>query len=177
MLTYKRGPGKNPADYKFAEIFAFYKETYKDTALPKDVVRKLYSKLFPAIVKLMVFENLDYRMPSRLGYIRVKKKLREPKLYENGDLDTRGLAINWKATKKLWQKIYPDKTAEEIKAVEGKPLVRELNEDNGGYRLMWYWDKSTSAAKNQNAYYINLSRSNDQILSKGVRFNNLNFYE
>ena len=93
MLTYKRGPGKNPADYKFAEIFAFYKETYKDAALPRDVVRKLYSKLFPAIVKLMVFENLDYRMPSRLGYIRVKKKLREPKLYENGMESYSGIQI------------------------------------------------------------------------------------
>jgi len=175
MLTYKRGPGKNPADYKFAEIFAFYKETYKDAALPRDVVRKLYSKLFPAIVKLMIFENLDYRMPVRMGYLRVKKKAVAPSIDSSGNLDTRGLSVDYKKTKRLWQKLYPDKTAEEIKAIEGKPIVRELNEHSNGYRLVFFWDKTTSNLSNQNAYYVKLTRTNCQTLSHGAKYNNLNF--
>jgi hypothetical protein len=125
----------------------------------------------------MVFETLDYRMPSHLGYLRVKKKLVEPKLYENGDIDTRRLSVNWKKTKQLWQKIYPEKTAEEIKNIKDKPLVRELNEKTNGYRMTWFWDKSTCNLKNQTAYYIKITRDNCRILSGGIRSNKLNFYE
>lgn len=177
MLTFKRGCRRVKADYKFNEIYNFYKEQYGDKALPKETVRIIYSKLFPGIVKLMVFETLDFRMPAHLGYIRVKKKLVEPKLYDNGELDTRRLSVNWKKTKQLWQKIYPDKTAEEIKLIEGKPIVRELNENTEGYRLTWFWDKTTCNLKNQTAYYIDITRDNDKILSKAVQTNALNFYE
>jgi hypothetical protein len=177
MLVYRRGPSKVKADYKFDEIYKFYSERYGESSLPRDVVMKIYSKLFPAIVKLIIFENLDYRMPARMGYLRVKKKLREPKIDENGNLDTRGLSIDYKKTKRMWEKLYPGKTAEEIKAISGKPVVRELNEDNGGYRLLWFWDKTVCNIPNQNAYYVNLTRSHDQMLSRGAKLNNINFYE
>ena len=177
MLTYKRGKRKIIADYKFDEIYNFYQEQYGEKALPRDVVRKIYSKIFPGIVKLMVFETLDFRMPAHLGYLRVKKKEVTPKIDVSGELDTRKLSVNWKKTKKLWQDIYPDKTAEEIKDIEGKPVVRELNDHSDNYRMSWFWDKSTCKVKNQNAYYIDLTRTNDQILSSGIKYNDLNFYK
>ena len=108
-MIFKRGQRKVIADYKFDDIYRFYKEVHGSKALPKSVVREVYKKLFPAIVKMMVFDTLDFRMPSRLGYIRVKKKLVEPKLDENGNLDARRLSIDWKKTKKLWLKLYPGK--------------------------------------------------------------------
>jgi hypothetical protein len=176
MLIYRRGKRKVIADYKFEDIYKFYKEQYKEKALPKAIVRKIYSKIFPAIVKLMVFENFQYRMPKRLGYLSVKKKEVGPKLDSDGKLDTRTLSVNWKKTKQLWQEIYPDKTEIEIKAIKDKPLVRELNEHSNGYRCLWYWDKTTCNIKNQNAYYIDMTRTNDHILSNGIKYNNLNFY-
>jgi len=174
--VYRRGKRKVLADYKFDDIYTFYKERYKDKALPKNVVKKIYQKIFPEIVKLMVFDNLDYRMPARLGYIRVKKKLVGPKITESGELDTRSLSINYKKTKKLWQELYPGKTGEELKEIRNKPLVRELNDHSNNYRVIWFWDKTTSNLKNQNAYYINMTRDNDRILSSGVKTNKLNFY-
>lgn len=176
MLTYQRGKRKVIADYKFEDIYKFYKEQWKKKALSKKVVREIYKRLFPEIVKLIVFENLDYRFPSRLGYLRVKKKLVGPKLNEDGSLDTRTLSINWKKTKKLWIQMYSGKTKEEIKEIKDKPLVRELNDHSNNYRVTWFWDKTTCNIKNQNAYYINLTRDNDKILSSGVKTNNLNFY-
>lgn len=176
-LEYKRGKRKVLADYKFEEIYNFYKEVNGNRALPKKTVMEIYSKLFPAIVKLMVFENFDYRMPSRLGYIRVRKKEVGPKIDKNGNLDTRRLSVNWKATKRLWKKLYPDKTEEEIKAIKNKKVVRELNEHTNGYRMTWFWDKVTCNLKNQFAYYVNFTRDNDKILSAGVKNNSLNFYE
>jgi len=126
---------------------------------------------------MIVFDTLDFRMPARLGYIRVKKKLVEPKIDENGNLDTRRLSIDWKKTRRLWDKLFPGKNKDELKAIKDKPLVRELNEDYNGYRVVWYWDKTTCNIKNQDAYYIDVTRDNDRILSRGVKMNNLNFYE
>jgi len=177
MLTYPRGKNKIKADYKFVELYNFYKEVHGEKALSKEVVKKVYSKLFPEIVKLIVFDNLDFRMPARLGYIRVKKKLIEPKIDDQGNLDARRLSVDWKKTNKLWQKLYPEKSREELKQMKDKPLVRELNESTNGYRVTWYWDKTTCNIKNQNAYYINMTRDNDKILSRGTKLNNLNFYE
>lgn len=176
-LIFKRGPRKTLANYKLGEIYKFYKELYGKKALPRSTMREVYKRLFPSIVKMMVFDNFEYRMPSRLGYIRVKKKLVEPKLDENGNIDARRLSVDFKKTKKLWQKLYPGKTQKELKQIKDKPLVRELNEDYNGYRVVWYWDKTTCNLPNQAAYYINLTRDNDRILSSGVKFNNLNFYE
>jgi len=177
QLTYRRGPRKVLADYKFDEIYKFYKEVNGDKALPKSTVKEIYRRLFPEIVKLIVFENLDYRMPARLGYLRIKKKLTEPKIDKDGNLDTRSLSINWKKTKRLWQKLYPDKTGEELKLIDNKPLVRELNESTNGYRMTWFWDKLTCNLKNQSAYYVKFTRDNCRVLSHGIKMNNLNFYE
>ena len=176
MLVYKRGNRHVLADYKFDAIYNYYKERWGEKALPKDKVKLIYQKLFPAIVKLMVFENLDYRMPSRLGYLRVKKKLVEPKIDMNGNLDTRNLSVNWKKTKRLWQEVYPNKNGEEIKLIEGKPIVRELNEHSNNYRVMFFWDKLTCNIKNQSAYFVKMTRDNCTTLSHGVKHNNLHFY-
>lgn len=176
-LIFKRGPRKILADYKFGDLYNFYKELHGSKALPKSVVKEVYKKLFPAIVKMMVFENLDYRLPNRLGYIRVKKKLVEPKLDKDGNVDARRLSVDFKKTKRLWEKLYPGKTQKELKAIKDKPLIRELNEDYNGYRVTWYWDKTTCNLPNQSAYYIKITRDNNRILSSGVKFNNLNFYE
>jgi hypothetical protein len=176
MLQFNRGKGKVVADYKFNDIYKFYKERYGDKALSREVVHELYKRLFPEIVKLIVFDNLDYRMPARLGSLRIKKKEVVPRIDEKGNLDVRRLSVNYKATKRLWEKLYPGKTAEEIKQIKNKPLIRELNDHSNNYRVTWFWNKVTSNLKNQTAYYINISRDNDKILSRGVKTNNLNFY-
>ena len=177
MLIYKRGKRKVLADYAFDDIYKFYKERYGDKALPKPVVHKIYKSVFPEIVKLMVFENLDYRMPARLGSLRVKKKLVEPKIDKDGNLDTRRLSLNYKATKRLWEKLYPDKTAEEIKQIKGKPVVRETNDHSNNYRATWFWNKLTCNIVNQSAYNVKLTRGNCMVLSHGVKNNKeLNFY-
>jgi len=176
MLVYKRGKRKVIANYKFDEIYKYYVERWGSKALPKSKVRAFYKRMFPEIVKLMVFENLDYRMPAKLGSIRVKKKLIEPVLNDEGNVDARRLSVNWKKTKQYWQKLYVGKTEEEIKLIENKPLIRETNDHTNGYRLTWFWDKLTTTIKNQSAYYIDIARDNDNILSRGAKMNNLNFY-
>ena len=177
MLIYRRGRNKVLADYTFDDIYKFYKEVYKDKALSRKSVHEIYKRMFPEIVKLIIFDNLDYRMPCRLGSIRIKKKKASPTINEEGKLDTRKLSINWKKTKSLWEELYPGKTAEEIKLIKDKPRIKEINEHTNGYRMTWFWDKVTCNIPNQNAYYINLCREADKILSSAVKTNDLNYYK
>lgn len=176
MLTYKRGNRKLIADFKFNDIYKFYKKN-SDNPLPKSLVKTLYKEMYTELIKLIVLDNFQFRMPNKLGYLRVKKKVVEPKLNKEGELDTRALSINWKKTKLLWQSKYEGMTAEEISAIPNKPVIRELNEHTDGYRFMWFWEKLTSSTPNQSAYYIEMTRTNKKILSQASKTNKLNFFE
>lgn len=176
MLAYRRGKRKVIADYKFDDIYKYYKKNNPNNYLDKQTVRKLYKEMFTHIVKLIVLDNFQFRMPCNLGDLRIKKKEVQPRLNEDGELDTRHLSIDWKTTKQLWEKKYKGKTAEEISQIPNKPLVRELNDHTDGYRYVWYWERLTSNVPNQSAYNIDMTRTNDQILSRASKTNNLNFF-
>jgi hypothetical protein len=178
MLAYRRGKSRVIADYSFDDIYKYYKSLYKDKSyLSKKQVKALYKEVFTEIAKMIVLDNLQFRLPANLGYLRIKKKYVEPTINENGELDTRRLSIDWKATKKLWQERYPGMSSEELKKIKNKPVIRELNEHTDGYRYVWYWEKLTSTVPNQTAYYIDMTRTNDQILSRASKVNHLNFFE
>lgn len=177
MLQYKRGPRRIIADYKKEDLYEYYLEKY-DNNVNKIVYSQILKRFFSELIHLMIFENLEYNMPARLGALRIKKKLSKPRLDENGNLDLRGLPINWKKTKEYWQKLYPDKSPEEIKAIKDKPLVRELNEHTDGYKVMWKWDKITCNIPNQSIYQLDMTREYDRLLSKAAKtVKNLEYYE
>ena len=71
--------------------------------------------------------NFEFRMPGRLGYIRIRKKLAIPKVI-NGKLFSNHLGVDYKATKELWKEKYPGKTLKELKNIENKPLIKYLND-------------------------------------------------
>jgi len=177
MLTYKRGKRKVIADYKIDDIYRFYCESSPDNYVSKQMMHTLFKEMFPSIVKMIVLDNFQFRMPANLGDLRIKKKITKPSINDKGELDTHRLSIDWKTTKALWLQKYPDKTAEEIKSIEDKPVIRELNEHTDGYRYVWYWDKLTTNIPNQSAYYLDMTRTNDQILSGASKTNDLNFYK
>jgi len=177
MLTYKRGNRRIIADYKFDDIYRHYKTQSGKNCLDKKTVRALYKEIFDELIKAIVLDNFQFKMPSNLGYLRVRKKKVEPKLLEDGTIDTRVMSMDWKKTKKLWEKLYPELTAEEISNIPNKPKVIELNEHTDGYRFMWFWEKLTSNIPNQSAYYLEMTKQNKKILSQSSKQNELNFFE
>lgn len=178
ILQYKRGNRKIIADYKTGDIYKFYKNKYGNEALSRKIFMRVLKGILPELILLMIFENFEFSMPARLGTLRIKKKLVEPKLDENGELDVRSLSINYKKTKELWMKLYPGKSPEEIKKVKNKPLVRELNEHTDGYRFIWYWDRLTCNVPNQSAYSLDMTRTYDRQLSNAARtIKNINYFE
>jgi hypothetical protein len=176
MLSYKRGKRDIIAENKIADIYKFYKSSINNP-VSQSVVKAVYKDVFPELIKLIVLENFEFRMPGKLGHLRVRKKRIEAKIDNNGDLDTRALSINWKKTKQLWEKKYEGLKEEELLAIPDKPVIRELNEHTDGYRFMWHWDKRATSIPSQNAYYIQLTRANKKILSQASKTNELNFFE
>jgi len=178
MLNYKRGNRKILANYKTYDIYKHYRTKHGNDAVDRKTFMKVLKDILPQLILLMIYENFEFSIPARLGTLRIKKKLVEPKLDENGDLDVRSLSINYKKTKELWTKLYPDKTPEEIKEIKDKPLVRELNEHTDGYRFIWYWDRLTCNIPNQSAYSLDMTRTYDRQLSNAAKtIKNLDYYE
>lgn len=177
MLQFKRGKRKILADYKTDDIYKFYK-TISKKPVSKSKFRAVLKDLFPELIKMIIFRNFDFRFQGGIGNLSVRKRKVEVKLNEDGSLDTSRLSINWKKTKKYWQELYPGKTAEEIKAIKDKPVIRELNDHTDGYRVYWNWDKRTSTVPNQIAYKLDMNREYDRLLSGAVRsVKKLDFYE
>ncbi len=177
MLQFKRGKRKVLADYKLKDLYNYYSSEVKDP-VDKETYKRVLGKIYPEIIKMIIFENMEFYFPNRLGTFRIKKKLTEVKLTEEGEVDVRALSIDWKKTKALWVEMYPDKKPKDFKAIKDKPLIRELNEHTDGWRYTWYWDRFTSNIPHQSYYTLDLNREYDRLLSKAAKtINNLEYYK
>jgi len=178
MLQYRRGNRKILADYKTEDIYSYYAEKYGKEAKSKATFMKILKRGYPEIINFIIYENMELTLPSRLGDLRIKKRITQPEIDEDGNLDVRKLSINWKKTKEYWEELYGGKTAEEVKKIKDKPLVRELNKHTDGYRFLWYWDRLTSNVPNQIAYSLDMTREHDRKLSKAAKtIKNLDYFE
>lgn len=132
---------------------AYY--AYKKEVGRNGVDRKLYSDLCQEFNKRisdkMITESLEFRMPYRLGFLRVKA-IKQEVIIKDGRLDTTRMPIDWPACRDYWNEIYPDKTWEEIKQIPDKKLIVHTNEHTDGYLMKWYWDRRQVNIKNYTAY-------------------------
>lgn len=161
---------KIKTDYGSTEIYKLY---CKKTGNPRKLTRGQYTtilkKFFEKILDDLIFKGNEFTMPNRLGNIRVKKSKIKIKLNKDGKLDKTRLSPDWKACRKLWAEMYPDKSWEEIVAIKDKPMVYHTNRHSDGYRHGWKWDKSTCIALNNTAYSFEMCRAADRKLAKALK--------
>lgn len=106
----------------------------------RDIVKDLNLELRDKILK----KSLDFKMPSRMGYIGIRKNKTVYKIDESGKVKCNLSVVNWPATKEMW------KNNPEAKAQ--KKLVKVLNEHSDGYVYRWYYNKFTANYKWKSAY-------------------------
>ena len=177
------------------ELYKFYKETliYKGKRFRskhlefKDkhrfiIDRKTFSNIIKdfnkEIARLIIDENMEFRMPANLGTIRIRKYKKILKFNEDGTIIKKYLGIDWPATIKHWGELYPDKTEQEIRLIKGKPRLRYLNEHTDGYVFKLYWNKHRCAIVNKRFYRLVLSRTNKRRIAYQLKNNsNANYYE
>jgi len=104
-----------------------------------------------ALSQKIIKESFEFKIPFGLGYLRIKAS--KPKLkFKNGKPQIHKMAINWKETLNLWERMYGDKSKAEYKKIPDKKLVVHTNEHTDGYVMKWYWDRRISNVKNQTVY-------------------------
>jgi hypothetical protein len=121
------------------------------------------------IINKIIYANLTFKIPGRLGFLRIRKMKIKIRL-KKGKLDTNRLSIDWGSTRKLWDN--------DIEARENKRLIYHLNEHSEGYVHRFYWAKYFAIVRNKCVYAFVPCRDAKRLLAKGIKENNeLDFYE
>lgn len=175
---------KNKERHGLPEIYSFFKKKFskKERDSPAFIDYRKFSSVikdFNKELSRMVIEDAaEFKMPLRLGYVRLKKYKKKPHINEDGTIDKKGLSIDWPASKALWAREYPGKTLLELKQIHNKPLVYFLNEHTDGYGFMFYWNKKGSNAINRSLYSMVFTFSNNRHLAHVLKSDNkIDYYE
>jgi len=166
-MAYIRGEGKNNADYTLRDLYKEYRNKDKNK-----VDYKLYAEFLKEynerILNAIIYENLEYKFPYKLGYLRIQKRKKTPYI-KNGELVTVHMQIDWKRTLDSWRKKYPNLTDEEIKEIPNKKRLLYHNDHTNGFSVRFYWDKRFSTAKNQSSYIYKTTRTVKENLARFIK--------
>lgn len=165
-MDYKRRfkvTGGIPDSY---EVYRKDKKSKGETFLDKNMYITLCHEFNKRISNKIIKESFEFKIPHGLGYLRIKT-MKLKYRFKDGKLNAIKSCPNWYETRKLWSRLYPDKTWEEIKEIPDKKILVHTNEHTDGKVMRWYWDKRLSNFTNQTVY------SFDPV--KGVQDNN--YYE
>lgn len=166
-MVFKRGNGKNNSDVKMIDFYNNYRDNSKNPVDYKtfsNVIKEYNDRIMNAII----YENLEFRMPFRLGYIRIQRRRLTP-FEKDGKIVKQHIMPDWKKTLEYWKKIYPNKTVDEIKKIPNKKILRYLNEHTNGYSARFYWDKKISNVKNQSCYIFKATRTAKENLASYIK--------
>ncbi len=168
-----RTGGKYNSDFNILDIYKFYKQSQKDKK--KDIIdlstfRSILKYHNDEICKSIVKESTEFRMPYRLGYLRIRKFKQRIISDADGKLKTDHMKIDWKSTNELWEK------NEEAKRI--KKLVFHTNNHSNGFYYKWYWDKRSCNIKNSSVYSLVISRQYKRLIPETIKNNDsIDYYE
>jgi hypothetical protein len=97
------------------------------------------------IVNFVLLDAGEFRVPHRIGVIRIKKR----------KTDMNNLRIDFGEFRKTGKKIY------------------HLNEHSKEYYYRWYWQKKQAIIKNKSAYSFRATRTNKRIIKQLVTNKNI----
>lgn len=174
-MYFGKGLGKYNADFKSKDIYKYYKEKYKDKAVDEKKFWKVWNEFIDIRMQLVVYNNLEFYLPNRMGSIRVEIVCDAIGFKKDGTIRK---YRDWGATIKLWETLYEGKTPQEIKEIKNKPIVYYVNDHVDGKICRFYWDKSTCHFRNHSHYTFEPVRKwNREHLAKFIKKTKvLNYY-
>lgn len=147
---FKRRENKIKVDFKPSDIFDFYKDKSKNP-VKSTIFHEVLKEYNGEMLRMVLYDGLDFTLQNRLGFIRIKKFDNTLKLNDKGEIANK-LRPNWGKTLKKWKELYPDVDPKDYKNIPDKPVIYHLNEHTDGWAFRWYWDKITCNVINQSAY-------------------------
>ncbi|MDB4285894.1 hypothetical protein N9933_01170 [bacterium] len=128
----------------------------------KPVSIKEYLDINSLFIKYMISNVLNgesISLPERFGTLSIVGKKTKIKFDEFNR--PKGLAPDWKRTKRLW--------AKNEEAKEKKQLVFHTNDHSDGIRYKFLWSKKRMFIKNKTLYSLILTRANKRAVAKNVK--------
>lgn len=170
MIIKKRGKDKIKEHFSLKSAYRYFCKNNPDVKIDAKEYRKIIYEANDAIINKIIYNNLKFLIPARLGYLEIKKSKKSPKLDKNGNLITKSLPIDHGSTLKLWQ--------EDEEAFKTKKRIYHLNEHTEGYLLKFKWDKFSALIKNKSIYSFTACRKATRALASAVKQNpDIDFYE
>lgn len=147
---------KNKTHHGIAEVYKFY-QSNSDAPLEYSMFGKIYKAFFAEISRIIIYEAFEFRVPHRLGRLRIRKYKPKVKVNSDGTLDKSRLRPNWGKTNALWAR------SEEAK--KNKQLVYHTNDHSDGYQHRFFWEKRMMNVPNYSAYSFIPARANKRELA------------
>lgn len=142
--------------YNIRDSYTDYQAESQD---PVDI--QTYISIANGFMKFLMrnfFLKGELSMPERLGILQIVGKKVKIKIEDGG---IKGLAPDWKETKKLWET--------DDKAKSEKKLVYHFNEHTNGVRYKMHWYKSRVLVSNKTLYNLVFTRTNKRIMASLVQ--------
>ena len=168
-MAYIRGLGKNNASVTLKELYKNYKSKSKNPVEYK-VYAEFLKEYNERIMRSIIYDNLEYRFPYKLGTLRLQKRKYAP-YTKNGKLVKKHISVDWKRTRAYWKELYPDMTLQEMKTIPNKKVLLQHNDHSDGYSVRFFWDKRISTTKNQFYYLFKATRTAKEDLAKFIKLN------
>ena len=148
-------------EYGMTDFYKYYKDNKTEINKPLGLneYRKVLNGLFSKIRDKMTSDVYDYKLPRRLGVIKIRKFIKIVKIDDNGKMSHR-LAPNWKATKELWN------SDPEMKAQ--KKIIFHDNENTNGYTFKIVYSKKSANFRGQGIYKLKPCRRFTRNLSVNI---------
>ena len=149
--------------------YDFYKEKYGRNGLPVNTFTKVCRRLNEIISDKIVEETFEFKMPHKLGFIRIKRAGHDVlPTNKEGGLHKGLMIVDWKETWNYWYEKYPDKTRAEIMAIKGKKPIYQTNPHTDGAIMKWYWFKQYCNIPNHSYYRFKPVKGNRLKLGKWI---------
>lgn len=167
-MAYKRGVGKHNIDFGIADLYKEYKDK-SDNPVSNSLYSKILKEYNDRMINHIIYSALEYKMPYRLGYIRIQRRKKSPYIGEDGNIVDYHLGIDWQKSLALWRKNYPGLSDEELKEIPNKKKLKYLNDHTNGYSARFFWDKNLSNVRNQSFYIFKATRTAKEILAGYIK--------
>lgn len=119
----------------------------------------------------MIYDNMEYQMPYRLGILSIKKTKPKAWVDAEGNVSLKSLGVDWNETKKYWAQIYPGQSPEELKLIPNKTLVYYENKHTDGYKMMHHYDKKKAVFVGKSLFQFRATREYIREIKKAVTTN------
>ena len=180
LVNNKRGKNRYKVNNGLIDCYKFYKKKQKENnnpILPYSEYKKIYKSFIVKVIYELIENSADFKLPSRLGEISIRKRKVKKMLDEDGNIRHINRKVDWQATNKMWFEKYGTNDFNILKNIKNKKTIRYDNKHTNGYTFKVYWDKYFCIVKNRSKYAFKPCRSFARAIAKLQKEKNIDYYE